>query len=69
MYRVALETVMSQVRHCTTATGHWWLAGDQPWRASAARRQQSNGTRHHLLGDDVTEPLVGEHCNNLSEQL
>jgi hypothetical protein len=30
--------------------------------------QESNGTRHHLLGDDVTEPLVGEHCNNLSEQ-
>jgi len=21
------------------------------------------------LGDDVTKPLVGEHCNNLSEEL
>ena len=36
---------------------------------SLGRRQQSNGTRHRLLGDDVTDPLVGEHYNNLSEQL
>jgi hypothetical protein len=28
---------------------------------SEDRRQQSNGTRHRLLREDVTEPLIGEH--------
>jgi hypothetical protein len=37
--------------------------------ASEARPAQSNGTRHRLLGEDVTEPLVGEHYHNLSEEL
>jgi hypothetical protein len=36
---------------------------------SKGRRQQSNGTRHRFLGDDVTEPLTGEHCHNLSAEL
>jgi hypothetical protein len=36
---------------------------------SGGRLAQSNGTRHRLLGEDVTEPLVGEHYHNLSEEL
>jgi hypothetical protein len=36
---------------------------------SGLRLQQSNGMGLRRLGDDVTKPLVGEHCNNLSEEL
>jgi hypothetical protein len=43
-------------------TGHRLLV-------SESRRQQSNGMGLRRLGDDVTKPLVGEHCNNLSEEL